>query len=99
MGAGHQGEHLILIFPVDLPAVVGGDQHIQLRVIKFITGQQGNGFLAAAGVGQHHVACPLIHGGVVDAVLMVQVSFQHIGTVEGHPHSVDMHPHPAPAFM
>ena len=97
--AGHQGEHLILIFPVDLPAVVGGDQHIQLRVIKFITGQQGNGFLAAAGVGQHHVACPLIHGGVVDAVLMVQVSFQHIGTVEGHPHSVDMHPHPAPAFM
>ena len=49
--ARHQVEHFALILLVDLPAVLRGDQHIQLGVVESVAGQQGHSRLAGAGIG------------------------------------------------
>ena len=97
--ACHKADHLFLIFLIDLPAVVGGDQHLQFFVVKAVGRQQGGGVLPAAPVGQHHIPGALVDGGFLDVVLPVQVGFQHICPVQRHAHGADVHPHPSPAFM
>ena len=90
---------IFLIFLIDLPAVVGGDQHLQFFVVKAVGRQQGGGVPPAAPVGQHHISGALVDGGFLDVVLPVQVGFQHVCPVQGHAHSADVHPHPPLPFM
>ena len=97
--ARHKADHLLLIFLIDLPAVVGGDQRLQFFVVKAVGRQQGGGVLPAAPVGQHHISGALVDGGFLDVVLPVQVGLQHICPVQGHAHSADVHPHPSLTFM
>jgi len=40
-----------------------------------------------------------VNGGMDDGIIVVQISFQHIGTVQGHADFFHMHAHPAFAFM
>ncbi len=91
--------HLFLIFLIDAATVGAGNQCIQLRIIKAVAAQSSHSGLAGTSVADHHIAGALIDLGLGHGVMMVQISFQHIGTVQGHPHIADVHPHPTFAFM
>ena len=97
--ACHQIEHFILIFPVQPAAVGGGDKGIVFGHIELIACQNGNGSGALAGIGNDHIAGALVNGGMDDGIFVVQICFQHIGTVQSHADVFHMHTHPAFAFM
>ena len=52
-----------------------------------------------AGVIHHHIARPLVDLGLAHGVVVVQIGFQHIGPVQGHPHIADVYPQTAAALM
>ena len=91
--------HLFLIFLIDAAAVGAGDKCVQLGVIETVGAQGGNGVLAGAGVIHHHIARPLVDLGLAHGVVVVQIGFQHIGPVQGHPHIADVYPQAAAALM
>ena len=97
--ACHQIEHFILIFPVQSAAVGGGDQSVILGHIELVARQNSDGSGTSAGIGDDHIAGALVNGGMDNGVMVVQISFQHIGTVQSHADFFHMHAHPALAFM
>ena len=97
--ARHEVAHLLLILLIELPAVGGGDKGVQLRLVEFVAAQRLDCIGASAAVIQDHIAGPLVDGGLLDGIVVVEIGFQHIGAVQGHPHVADMHAHPAPALM
>ena len=97
--ARHEVVHLFLIFLIDAAAVGAGDQCVQIGVIETVGAQGGDGVLAGAGVIHHHIARPLVDLGLAHSVVVVQIGFQHIGPVKGHPHIADVYPQAAAALM
>ena len=97
--ACHQIEHFILIFPVQPAAVGGGDQSVILGHIELVARQYSDGSGTSAGIGNDHIAGALVNGGMDDGIFVVQICFQHIGTVQSHADFFHMHTHPAFAFM
>ena len=97
--AYHKAVHLFLIFLIEFPAVGGGHKGVQLRPVELVGAQRPDGVGTLAIIIKYHVAGPLVDGGLFDGVVVVEISFQHIGAVERHPHVADMDAHPAPAFM
>ena len=91
--------HLFLIFLIDAAAVGAGDQCVQLGVIETVGAQGGDGVPAGTGVIHHHIARPLVDLGLAHSVVVVQIGFQHIGPVQGHPHIADVYPQAAAALM
>ena len=91
--------HLFLIFLIDAAAVGAGDQCVQFGVIETVGAQGGDGILAGTGVIHHHIARPLVDLGLAHSVVVVQIGFQHIGPVQGHPHIADVYPQTAAALM
>ena len=91
--------HLFLIFLIDAAAVGAGDQCVQLGVIETVGAQGGDGVLAGTSVIHHHIARPLVDLGLAHGVVVVQIGFQHIGPVQGHPHIADVYPQTAAALM
>ena len=80
--------------PVVNALVFSRTKHGADKIAKDLTKQ---GIPAAAIHG--HIAGALVNGGMDDGIMVVQISFQHIGTVQSHADFFHMHAHPAFAFM